>query len=201
MIIGYGAARFGASVLQELRNAIFAMVQQNAVKSLDMSVFKRLMHMDVSFHLTHDIGGLTRAIDRGIKGISFILSSFVLHFIPTLIEIGIVCGILAHKFGSEYAVVAASTMAVYVAFTLAVTQWRTKFRRQMNSADNQAGSIIVDSLMNIESVKYFNSENFEAMQYERALGRYRKAALNTAGSLAILNAGQNTIFSASLTIM
>ncbi|KAJ1920735.1 Iron-sulfur clusters transporter atm1, mitochondrial [Mycoemilia scoparia] len=201
LLLGYGAARLGATALQELRNSIFSMVQQNAVKSLEMSVYKHLLNMDLKFHLTRETGGLSRAIDRGTKGISFILSSVVIHFVPTLLEIGIVCGILANKFGSEYAIVAASTMAIYVAFTLGVTQWRTKFRQQMNAADNKAASLCVDSLINFESVKYFNAEKYEAMKYDRALEKYKAAALKTAGSLAFLNAGQNAIFSASLTLM
>ncbi|KAJ2427162.1 Iron-sulfur clusters transporter atm1, mitochondrial, partial [Coemansia sp. RSA 2524] len=146
-------------------------------------------------------GGLTRAIDRGTKGISFILSSMVVHMVPTLLEIGIVAGILAHKFGPEYAIVTVGTMSVYVVFTLAVTQWRTRFRRDMNMADNRAATVAVDSLINYESVKYFNAEKYQAQMYDQALAKYQKAALKTADSLAILNAGQNTIFSTSLAIM
>ncbi|KAJ2722985.1 Iron-sulfur clusters transporter atm1, mitochondrial [Coemansia sp. Benny D115] len=201
MLIGYGAARLGSAVFQELRNAIFANVQQSAIRTLALNVYKHLLDLDIRFHHSRETGGLTRAIDRGTKGISFILSSLVMHLVPTLLEIGIVSGILAYKFGPQYAVVTVATMSVYIAFTLAVTQWRTKFRREMNVADNRAATVAVDSLINYEAVKYFNAENFQAQQYDAALKKYQKAALKTADSLAILNAGQNAIFSTSLALM
>ncbi|KAI8321191.1 iron-sulfur clusters transporter ATM1, mitochondrial [Martensiomyces pterosporus] len=201
MLIGYGAARLGAAAFQELRNAIFANVQQRAIRNLALNVYKHLLDLDIRFHLSRETGGLTRAIDRGTKGISFILSSLVVHLAPTLLEIGIVSGILAYNFGAQYAVVTVATMAVYIGFTLAITQWRTKFRRDMNVADNRAATVAVDSLINYESVKYFNAESFQAQQYDSALAKYQKAALKTADSLAILNAGQNVIFSTSLAIM
>ncbi|KAJ1843795.1 Iron-sulfur clusters transporter atm1, mitochondrial, partial [Coemansia sp. RSA 2703] len=201
MLVGYGAARLGSAAFQELRNAIFANVQQSAIRSLALNVYKHLLDLDIRFHLSRETGGLTRAIDRGTKGISFILSSLVMHLVPTLLEIGFVSGILAYKFGPQYAVVTVVTMSVYIAFTLAITQWRTKFRRQMNVADNQAATVAVDSLINYESVKYFNAEKFQAQKYDTALRNYQKAALKTADSLAILNAGQNAIFSTSLALM
>ncbi|KAJ1726018.1 Iron-sulfur clusters transporter atm1, mitochondrial [Coemansia biformis] len=201
MLIGYGAARLGSAVFQELRNAIFANVQQNAVRNLALNVYKHLLNLDMRFHLSRETGGLTRAIDRGTKGISFILSSLVVHMVPTLFEIGIVAGILAYQFGPQYAVVTVATMAVYIVFTLAITQWRTKYRRNMNVADNQAATVAVDSLLNYEAVKYFNAEQYQALKYDRALANYQKAALKTADSLAILNAGQNAIFSTALATM
>ncbi|PIA16756.1 ABC iron exporter Atm1 [Coemansia reversa NRRL 1564] len=201
MLIGYGAARLGAALFQELRNAIFANVQQSAIRSLALNVYKHLLDLDMRFHMSRETGGLTRAIDRGTKGISFILSSLVMHLVPTLLEIGFVAGILAHQFGAQYAVVTVVTMATYIIFTLAITQWRTRFRRQMNVADNQAATVAVDSLINYESVKYFNAEKYQAQLYDRALSKYQKAALKTADSLAILNAGQNAIFSTSLAAM
>ncbi|KAJ2328883.1 Iron-sulfur clusters transporter atm1, mitochondrial, partial [Coemansia sp. RSA 2673] len=137
MLIGYGAARLGAAVLQELRNAIFANVQQSAIRNLALGIYRHLLNLDIQFHLSRETGGLTRAIDRGTKGISFILSSLVVHLVPTFLEIGMVSGILAYKFGPQYAVVTVATMAVYIVFTLAITQWRAKFRRNMNVADNQ----------------------------------------------------------------
>ncbi|KAJ1930379.1 Iron-sulfur clusters transporter atm1, mitochondrial, partial [Linderina pennispora] len=201
MLVGYGVARLGAAAFQELRNAIFANVQQSAIRNLALNVYRHLLDLDIRFHLSRETGGLTRAIDRGTKGISFILSSLVVHLFPTLLEIGMVSGILAYKFGPQYAVVTVATMATYIAFTLAITQWRTKFRRQMNVADNQAATVAVDSLINYESVKYFNAEEFQAKKYDKALANYQKAALKTADSLALLNAGQNAIFSTSLAIM
>ncbi|KAJ2627879.1 Iron-sulfur clusters transporter atm1, mitochondrial, partial [Coemansia sp. RSA 1290] len=201
MLIGYGAARLGATALQELRNAVFANVQQSAIRHLALNVFKHLLNLDIRFHLSRETGGLTRAIDRGTKGISFILSSMVIHMVPTLLEIGMVAGILAHKFGLEYAVVTVVTMSTYIVFTLAITQWRTRFRRDMNKADNQAATVAIDSLINYEAVKYFNAEKYQSQMYDHALAKYQQAALKTADSLAILNAGQNAIFSTALAIM
>lgn len=201
MLIGYGAARLGSAAFQELRNAVFASVQQSAIRKLDSSVYRHLLDLDLRFHLSRETGGLLRAIERGSKGISFILSSLVVHMIPTLLEIGIVSGIMAYKFGPEYAVVTLSTMTAYIAFTLAITQWRTKFRRDMNKADNQAGTVSYDSLLNYEAIKYFNAESYQAQKYDQALAMYQKAALKTANSLAILNAGQSAIFSSSLALM
>ncbi|KAJ2820316.1 Iron-sulfur clusters transporter atm1, mitochondrial, partial [Coemansia sp. 'formosensis'] len=201
MLIGYGAARLGTAVLQELRNAIFANVQQSAIRNLALGIYRHLLNLDIQFHLSRETGGLTRAVDRGTKGISFILSSLVVHLVPTFLEIGIVSGILAYKFGPEYAVVTVATMAVYIAFTLGITQWRAKFRRNMNVADNQAATVAVDSLLNYESVKYFNAEEYQIKKYNKALVKYQAAALKTADSLALLNAGQNAIFSTSLAVM
>ncbi|KAJ2042337.1 Iron-sulfur clusters transporter atm1, mitochondrial, partial [Coemansia sp. S2] len=201
MLIGYGAARLGAAVLQELRNAIFANVQQSAIRNLALGIYRHLLNLDIQFHLSRETGGLTRAIDRGTKGISFILSSLVVHLVPTFLEIGMVSGILAYKFGPQYAVVTVATMAVYIVFTLAITQWRAKFRRNMNVADNQAATVAVDSLINYESVKYFNAEEYQIKKYNKALVKYQAAALKTADSLALLNAGQNAIFSTSLALM
>ncbi|KAJ1824495.1 Iron-sulfur clusters transporter atm1, mitochondrial [Coemansia sp. RSA 2671] len=201
MLVGYGAARLGAAVMQELRTAIFANVQQSAVRKLALGIYRHLLNLDIQFHLSRETGGLTRAVDRGTKGISFVLSSLVVHLVPTLLEIGIVSGILAYKFGPQYAVVTVATMAAYIAFTLAITQWRSKFRHHMNVADNQAATVAVDSLINYESVKYFNAEEYQIKKYDKALIKYQAAALKTADSLALLNAGQNAIFSTSLALM
>ncbi|PVV05309.1 hypothetical protein BB560_000175 [Smittium megazygosporum] len=201
MIVGYGLARLGATALQELRTAIFSKVQQNSIRRLSLDVYKHLLNMDMKFHLSRETGGLIRAVDRGTKGISYILSAVVVHLTPTLLEIGIVSAILGTQFGSTYVYITLATMVSYIAFTLGITQWRTKFRRQMNNADNKAATIAMDSLLNIESVKYFNAENYQLKKYDQALLNYRKAGLKTSYSLALLNAGQNIIFSISLTTM
>lgn len=201
MIFAYGASRVGATVLQELRNAIFASVAQKAIRSVARNVFDHLLRLDLSFHLSKQTGGLTRAIDRGTKGISFLLTSMVFHVLPTALEISMVCGILTYQYGAKFAAITALTMVAYTAFTIWTTAWRTKFRRQANAADNKASTVAVDSLINYEAVKYFNNEKFEVARYDKALKEYEKSSIKVATSLAMLNSGQNIIFSSALTAM
>ncbi|KAI0836026.1 P-loop containing nucleoside triphosphate hydrolase protein [Hypoxylon sp. FL0890] len=201
MIIAYGATRIGATVFQELRNAVFASVAQKAIRRVACNVFDHLLRLDLNFHLTKQTGGLTRAIDRGTKGISFLLTSMVFHIFPTALEIGMVCGILTWQFGAQYAAITVLTMTAYTAFTIWTTSWRTKFRRQANAADNKASTVAVDSLINYEAVKYFNNEKFEVARYDKALQDYEKSSIKVQTSLAFLNSGQNIIFSSALTAM
>ncbi|CAB4481591.1 ATP-binding cassette sub-family B member 7, mitochondrial isoform X5 [Rhizophagus irregularis DAOM 181602=DAOM 197198] len=151
MIIGYGAARIGSTIFQELRNAIFANVAQKAIRKLARNVFYHLHQLDLNFHLSRQTGGLSRAIDRGTKGISFLLSSLVFHVIPTALEISIVCSILVYNYGTHFATVTALTMLTYAVFTIKTTSWRTKFRKEANQADNEAATVAVDSLINYEA--------------------------------------------------
>lgn len=201
VIVGYGLARVGSTVAQEIRNAIFANVAQKAIRKVAADVFEHLLRLDLSFHLSRQTGGLSRAIDRGTKGISFLLSSIVFHIFPTVLEISLVCGILTYKFGPSFAAMTIGTMAAYAIFTIQTTAWRTKFRKQANAADNQAATVAVDALINYESVKYFNNEHYEAVQYDKALQKYEDASIKIATSLSFLNSGQNLIFSTSLTAM
>ncbi|KAI0475475.1 P-loop containing nucleoside triphosphate hydrolase protein [Xylariaceae sp. FL0804] len=201
MILAYGAARIGSTVFQEIRNAVFASVAQKAIRRVACNVFDHLLRLDLNFHLTKQTGGLTRAIDRGTKGISFLLSSMVFHVVPTALEIGMVCGILTWQYGASFAGITLLTMSAYTAFTIWTTAWRTKFRRQANAADNKASTVAVDSLINYEAVKYFNNEKFEVSRYDKALRDYEKSSIKVATSLALLNSGQNIIFSSALTAM
>lgn len=201
MILAYGATRIGATVMQELRNAVFASVAQKAIRNVARNVFDHLLHLDLSFHLSKQTGGLTRAIDRGTKGISFLLTSMVFHILPTILEIGMVCAILTYQYGGQFAAITLTTMAAYTGFTITTTAWRTKFRRQANAADNKASTVAVDSLINYESVKYFNNEAYEVSRYDAALKQYEKSSIKVATSLAFLNSGQNIIFSSALTAM
>ncbi|KAL7619663.1 Iron-sulfur clusters transporter atm1, mitochondrial [Parahypoxylon ruwenzoriense] len=201
IILAYGATRIGATVFQELRNAVFASVAQKAIRRVACNVFDHLLRLDLNFHLTKQTGGLTRAIDRGTKGISFLLTSMVFHIFPTALEIGMVCGILTWQYGAQYAAITAVTMTAYTAFTIWTTSWRTRFRRQANAADNKASTVAVDSLINYEAVKYFNNEKFEVARYDKALQEYEKSSIKVATSLAFLNSGQNIIFSSALTAM
>jgi ATP-binding cassette, subfamily B (MDR/TAP), member 7 len=201
MILAYGLTRIGATVFQELRNAIFASVAQKAIRRVACNVFDHLLRLDLNFHLTKQTGGLTRAIDRGTKGISFLLTSMVFHIIPTALEISMVCGILTWQYGAKFAAITALTMVGYAAFTIWTTAWRTKFRRQANAADNKGSTVAVDSLINYEAVKYFNNEKYEVGRYDQALSEYEKSSIKVATSLAFLNTGQNLIFSSALTAM
>jgi ATP-binding cassette subfamily B (MDR/TAP) protein 7 len=200
-IFAYGLTRIGATVFQELRNAVFASVAQKAIRRVAANVFEHLLKLDLNFHLSRQTGGLTRAIDRGSKGINFLLTSMVFHIIPTALEISLVCGILTYQFGFKFACATVGTMLAYSAFTILTTAWRTKFRKQANAADNKGATVAVDSLINYEAVKYFNNEKFEVGRYDAALHKYQDASIKVATSLAYLNSGQNLIFSAALTGM
>ena len=201
MLLAYGVTRIGAAVFQEVRNAVFASVAQKAIRRVACNVFDHLLRLDLNFHLTKQTGGLTRAIDRGTKGISFVLTSMVFHILPTALEISMVCGILTYQYGAKFAAITAVTMVGYTAFTIWTTAWRTKFRRQANAADNKASTVAVDSLINYEAVKYFNNEKYEVGRYNQALIQYEKSSIKVATSLAFLNTGQNLIFSTALTAM
>jgi len=201
MIIAYGVTRIGSTLFQELRNAVFASVAQTAIRGVARNVYEHLLRLDLQFHLTRQTGGLTRAIDRGTKGISFLLTSMVFHVIPTALEISLVCGILTYQYGAQFAAITAATMIAYTTFTITTTSWRTKFRKQANAADNKAATVAVDSLINYEAVKYFNNEAYEVSRYDSALKAYEKASIKVATSLAFLNSGQNLIFSSALTAM
>ncbi|GAA94887.1 uncharacterized protein L969DRAFT_86188 [Mixia osmundae IAM 14324] len=200
-IVGYGLARIFSTIFSELRNAVFANVAQGAIRRVARNVFTHLLHLDVAFHLTRQTGGLTRAIDRGTKGISFLLTSMVFHVVPTALEISLVCGILSYKFGIDFAAVTFVTMAGYAWFTLKTTSWRTNFRKEANKADNKAATVSVDSLINYEAVKYFNNEKHEIDKYDAAMKDYETASVKIATSLAFLNSGQGVIFSGALTLM
>ncbi|SNX81929.1 probable Iron-sulfur clusters transporter ATM1, mitochondrial [Melanopsichium pennsylvanicum] len=200
-VLGYGLARVGAAAFSELRNAVFANVAQRSIRRVANSVFTHLLALDLGWHLTRQTGGLTRAIDRGTKGISFLLTSIVFHIVPTALEISMVCAILSYKCGPSFAAVTAITMAAYAWFTIRTTSWRTRFRKEANAADNRAATTSVDSLLNYEAVKYFNNEAHEIRKYDAALADYEKSSIKVATSLAALNSGQNAIFSTSLTVM
>lgn len=201
LILAYGGARFGAVLFGELRNAIFARVSQTAIKNIANDTFTHLLNLDLTFHLAKQTGGLTRAIDRGTKGISQVLNAMVFHIVPITFEISMVCGILTYNYGLSFALVTFLTMLAYSVFTIRTTTWRTTFRRKANKADNQAASVALDSLINYEAVKYFNNEPHQIAKYNSALEKYQEAQIKVATSLAFLNTGQNFIFTSALTGM
>lgn len=200
-VICYGVARFGSVLFGELRNAVFSRVAQNAIRTVSLETFKHLMKLDLGWHLSRQTGGLTRAMDRGTKGISYVLSAMVFHILPITFEISVVCGILTYQFGASFAGITFATMLLYSIFTIKVTAWRTAFRRDANKADNKAASVALDSLINFEAVKHFNNENYLANKYHNSLMKYRDSQVKIAQSLAFLNAGQNFIFTSALSAM
>ncbi|XP_028165194.1 ATP-binding cassette sub-family B member 7, mitochondrial isoform X1 [Ostrinia furnacalis] len=198
LLIGYGIARATAAGFNELRNAVFAKVAQHSIRRLACNVFTHLHNLDLSFHLGRQTGALSKTIDRGSRAINFVLSAMIFNVVPTIFELALVSAILGFKGGMAFAGLAVSCVGVYAVFTLAITQWRTKFRVYMNRAENEAGNKAIDSLINYETVKYFNNEQYELQKYDDSLRKYEQASLKTASSLALLNFGQHAIFSAGL---
>ncbi|KAL0974372.1 hypothetical protein UPYG_G00219560 [Umbra pygmaea] len=199
VLIGYGVSRAGSALFNELRNAVFGKVAQNSIRRIAKNVFLHLHNLDLGFHLSRQTGALSKAIDRGTRGISFVLSAIVFNLGPTVFEMGLVSTILYYKCGADFAAVTVGTLGAYTAFTIAVTQWRTRFRIEMNKADNEAGNAAIDSLLNYETVKYFNNEKYEAERYDGFLKTYESSSLKTTSTLALLNFGQSAIFSIGLT--
>ncbi|XP_059049906.1 iron-sulfur clusters transporter ABCB7, mitochondrial [Achroia grisella] len=201
LLLGYGIARGTAAGFNELRNAVFAKVAQHSIRRLACNVFTHLHNLDLSFHLGRQTGALSKTIDRGSRAINFVLSAMVFNIVPTIFELSLVSTILGLKGGLAFAGLAFGCVGVYAAFTLAITQWRTKFRVFMNRAENEAGNKAIDSLINYETVKYFNNEKYELEKYDTSLKKYEEASLKTASSLALLNFGQHAIFSGGLSII
>uniref|UniRef100_A0A671WMC9 Iron-sulfur clusters transporter ABCB7, mitochondrial n=1 Tax=Sparus aurata TaxID=8175 RepID=A0A671WMC9_SPAAU len=199
VLIGYGASRACAAFFNELRNTVFGKVAQSSIRRIAKNVFLHLHNLDLGFHLSRQTGALSKAIDRGTRGISFVLSALVFNLGPTVFEMGLVSAILYYKCGGQFAAVAMGTLSAYTLFTILFTQWRTRFRIEMNKADNEAGNAAIDSLLNYETVKYFNNEKYEAEKYDGYLKIYESASLKTTSTLAMLNFGQSAIFSAGLT--
>lgn len=198
-LLGYGSARIGASLSSEVRNALFASVARKAIVDVAVKTFRHLHALPLKFHVSRETGALARNIDRGQKGIDFMLRSMVFNVLPTAAEVLIVCSVLAARCGPEYAAIAAATVSMYTMFTFGTTQWRTRFRKEMNQADSAASSKAVDSLLNFETVKYFGNEEHETKQYAEHLQRYGDAHIKTQSSLSALNFGQSAIFSIALT--
>ncbi|KAI6202787.1 hypothetical protein M3Y94_00480600 [Aphelenchoides besseyi] len=198
LIIAYGTARAGSALFNELRNAVFAKVAQHSVRSIAHRIFLHLHSLDLSFHLGRQTGALSKAIDRGTRGMSYVLNALVFNIVPTIVEVSLVAGIFYVKCGTDFTLVTMGTIATYAAATIGITLWRTKFRHHMNQADNDASSRAIDSLINYETVKYFTNEKFEADRYNHFLKKYEVASLKTSTSLATLNFVQNAIFSAGM---
>ncbi len=201
LLLAYGVARVASQAFSEIRDGIFARVAQRAIRNVALQTFRHLHALSLKFHLDRQTGGLTRAIERGAKGIEFLLFFVLFNVLPTLLEIAMVCGILWALYDWRYAAATAVTIGGYVWYTLGVTEWRIKYRREMNESDQSANTKAVDSLLNFETVKYFNNEEHEARRYDVALQAYEHAAVKSRTSLAALNVGQAFIIAAGATLM
>jgi ATP-binding cassette subfamily B protein len=198
LIVAYGLARVCAQGFNELRDAVFAKVEQRAIRRLALSTFRHLHALSLRFHLDRRTGGLARAVSRGTQAIDFLLTFILFNIVPTVIEILIVCGILWRLYDWEFAAVTFATITVYIAFTFAMTDWRVRFRQEMNTRDSEANNSAIDSLLNYETVKYFANEEHEARRYDRSLQAYEKAAVKSETTLAMLNVGQGLIIACGL---
>jgi ATP-binding cassette subfamily B protein len=201
LLIAYGLARIATQLFSELRDGIFARVAQRAIRNVALQTFRHLHALSLKFHLDRQTGGLTRAIERGAKGIEFLLFFVLFNVLPTLLEIAMVCGILWVLYDWRFALATAVTIGGYVWYTLSVTEWRIKYRREMNESDQSANTKAVDSLLNFETVKYFNNEEHEARRYDVALRTYEHAAVKSRTTLAALNVGQAFIIAIGVTVM
>ena len=193
LIVGYGLLRLSASLFAELRELIFSKVTQNAVRQVGLEVFNHLHALSLRFHLSRQTGGMTRDIERGTRGIQSLISFSLYSIIPTLIELAMVLGYFFYAYNIWFVVVTFTALFCYIAFTVVVTEWRTNFRREMNSLDSKANQSAVDSLINFETVKYFGNEQYEAARYDVNLKKYAQAAIKSQKSLAFLNFGQQSI--------
>jgi len=198
LVGGYALARLGQQIFSEAKQYLFAKVAQRAVRGAALHAFRYLHRLSLQFHMDRQTGGMTRAIDRGAKGIEFLLTIAFFEVLPLFVEVAFVSIIMWHLFGGFYAGVTFATVAAYVYFTVRVTEWRIKFRREMNTADETAATRAVDSLLNYETVKYFNAEDVEAARYDKAMADYEVMAVRSRTSLSVVNIGQGTIIAFGL---
>ena len=201
LLVGYGALRLSTSLFTELRELVFAKATEGAARSISLQVFRHLHAMSLRFHLERQTGGMTRDIERGTRGVHSLISYSLYSIIPTLIEVALVLTLLAVKFDVWFAWITIIALVFYITFTITVTEWRTQFRKKMNEMDSTAHSRAIDSLLNYETVKYFNNEEFEAKRYDENLERYRRAAVKSQTTLSLLNTGQQLIIAVGLVAM
>jgi ABC-type transport system involved in Fe-S cluster assembly fused permease/ATPase subunit len=201
LLLAYGALRLANSTFGELRDMVFAKVTQRSIRRVALKVFEHLHKLSLRFHLERQTGGMSRDIERGTAGIRFLLNFMLFNILPTILEIGFVAVILLVKYDPWFCVVTLATLVVYVVFTLLITEWRMIFRRNMNEMDSKANTRAIDSLLNYETVKYFNNEGFEARRYDDTLQSWEKAAVHNQTSLSVLNTGQGAIIAAGVTIL
>ncbi len=201
LLVAYGALRLTTSLFTELRELIFAKATEGTARSISLQVFGHLHALSLRFHLERQTGGMTRDIERGTRAVHSLISYSLYSIVPTLIEVTLVLTLLAVKFDAWFAWITIAALVLYITFTVTVTEWRTKFRKEMNELDSAAHSRAIDSLLNYETVKYFNNEQFEARRYDENLERLRRAALKSQSTLSLLNTGQQLIIATALVAM
>jgi len=201
LIVGYGIARIITFAFVEVRDALFSKVSQHSIRQISLTMFKHVHNLSLQFHLNRQTGALAKFIDRGTKGIDFLLRYVLFNIVPTFFEIFLVSGILFYLYGPWYAVITLITVGFYSYLTFQITEWRNEFRRKMNQADNDVSTKMIDSLLNFETVKYFNNEKFEFNRLDKSLEEYELAANQTRHALSLLNVAQTLIITTGITIM
>ena len=201
LLVAYGLLRLSTSLFTELRELIFAKATEGTARSISLQVFRHLHALSLRFHLERQTGGMTRDIERGTRAVHSLISYSLYSIFPTIVEVVMVLTLLAVKFDAAFAWITGGALVAYIAFTVTVTEWRTKFRREMNELDSSAHTRAIDSLLNYETVKYFGNEDFEAKRYDENLERLRRAALKSQTTLSLLNTGQQLIIAAALIAM
>lgn len=201
LLLAYGLLRLSTSIFTELRELVFAKASEGAARHIALQVFRHLHSLSLRFHLERQTGGMTRDIERGTRGVQSLISYSLYSILPTLVEVGLVLGILAVKFEAAFAWITGAALLLYIGFTVSVTEWRTKYRRQMNELDSSSHTKAIDSLLNYETVKYFNNEAFEARRYDDSLESLRRAKLKSQTTLSLLNSGQQLIIAVALIAM
>src|SRR5256714_6011402 len=197
----YGLLRFSTTLFGELRDVVFVRVTQRAIRRVALGVFRHLHSLSLRFHLDRQTGGMTRDIERGTRGISTLLSYLLFSIIPVILEFALVAAVLIHKFDWRFAAITFGAVAVYIGFTVLVTEWRMEIRRRANELDSRANTRAIDSLLNYETVKYFGNEEFEARRYDENLQGYEAAAVKNEASLGLLNIGQSLIIAVAVTAL
>jgi ATP-binding cassette, subfamily B, heavy metal transporter len=201
LVIGYGVTKVIAFTFVEIRDALFSKVSQHSIRQISLTMFKHLHNLSLQFHLNRQTGGLAKYIDRGTKGIDFLLRYVLFNIVPTFFEVFLVSGILFYLYGPWYAVVTLITIGLYCYLTFIITEWRNIFRKRMNQADNDVSTKMIDSLLNFETVKYFNNEDFELKRLDQSLKDYELAANQSRHTLSLLNIAQTFIIMVGITIM
>src|SRR6266481_6523600 len=197
----YGILRFSTTLFAELRDVVFVRVTQRAIRRVALGVFRHLHSLSLRFHLERQTGGMTRDIERGTRGISTLLSYLLFSIIPVILEFALVAAVLIYKFDWRFAAVTFGAVAIYITFTVLVTEWRMDIRRRANELDSRANARAIDSLLNYETVKYFNNEEYEARRYDDNLQKYESAAVKNEASLGLLNIGQSLIIAVAVTAL